>query len=67
MLFRNSKLRIFFILLFFVLGLGLVIYGWTLTGKGLGLLLMLIGVVFLLSAIFVYNKPYGKENKRGGK
>lgn len=67
MIFENSKLRIFFILLFFLLGLGLVIYGWTLTGKSFGLLLMLIGVVFLLSAIFVYNKPYRKENKKGGK
>ncbi len=64
MLSRNSKLRIFFILLFFVLGLGLVIYGWTLTGQGFGLLLMLIGVVFLLSAMFVYNKPYGKEKQK---
>lgn len=64
---RDSKLRIIFIALFFIIGLGLVIYGWSLTGKMSGLLLMLLGVVFLLTSIFVYNKPYGKEKKRKNK
>lgn len=61
---RDSKLRIILIALLFVLGLGLVIYGWTLTGKLLGLILMLVGVIFLLTALFVYNKPYGIEKKK---
>ena len=61
---RDSKFRILLIALFFVVGLGLVIYGWTLSGKITGLLLMLLGVVFLLTAILVYNKPYGKERKK---
>ncbi len=63
MLKSDSKLRTILIALFFIVGLGLVIYGWTLTGQMTGLLLMLLGVVFLLTAIFVYNKPYGKDKK----
>ncbi len=41
-----------------VLGLVLTFYGWSLTGKLLGLGWMLLGIVLLLSALFVYNKPY---------
>ena len=39
---------------FFFAGLALVIYGWTLTGKMSGLGLMVLGVVFLLTALMVY-------------
>jgi uncharacterized membrane protein len=52
---------------FFAVGLALVLYGWTLTGKMNGLLLMLLGVVFLLTALFVYNKPYSKEKLKKDK
>lgn len=55
---KDSKLRTAFIAAFFVLGLALVYFGWTLKGQMTGLIIMLVGVVLLLSAIFVYNKPY---------
>ena len=48
------------ILIFFVLGMVLTIVGWKMTGQLLGLGLMLIGMVFLLTALFVYNALYKK-------
>ena len=51
-------LRTVLIALFFVVGLVLTIVGWTMTGQLLGLGIMLIGTVFLLTAIFVYNALY---------
>ena len=48
------------IALFFVLGLVLTIVGWKMTGKLEGLGLMLVGIVLLLTALFVYNAPYSK-------
>lgn len=58
MLDKESRLRALIIAAFFVIGITLVYFGWTMTGKTSGLLIMLLGVVLLLSAIFVYNKPY---------
>ena len=48
------------ILLFFVIGMVLTIAGWKMTGKLLGLGIMLVGIIFLLVALFVYNAPYSK-------
>lgn len=58
MLDKESRLRALIIAAFFVVGITLVYFGWTMTGQITGLLIMLLGVVLLLSAIFVYNKPY---------
>jgi uncharacterized membrane protein len=58
---RTTVIRSLLIALFFAVGLGLVIYGWSLTGKMHGLVLMLVGVVLLLTALFTYNKPYSAE------
>ena len=55
---EHTTLRAALIALFFLGGLGLVIYGWTLTGKLSGLGIMLAGVVLLLAALFIYNKPF---------
>jgi len=52
------------IALFFFLGLGLVIFGWTMTGKLSGLGVMLLGVVLLLSALMIYNKPFESEKRK---
>ena len=52
--------RAVLILLFFVVGLVLTIVGWKMTGKLLGLGLMLLGIIFLLTALFVYNAYYRK-------
>ena len=57
---NHAALRGFLIALFFVLGLALTIVGWKMTGKLEGLGLMLVGVVLLLTALFVYNAPYSK-------
>ena len=46
------------IALFFVIGMVLTIAGWKMTGKLEGLGIMLVGIVFLLTALFVYNAAY---------
>ncbi len=51
-------LRGILIVLFFAVGMVLTLVGWSMTGQLLGLGIMLIGVVFLLTAIFVYNALY---------
>ncbi|MCI9121803.1 MAG: hypothetical protein HFG00_09825 [Oscillibacter sp.] len=55
---EHTSLRACLIALFFLGGLGLTVYGWTLTGKMSGLGLMMAGVVLLLSALLIYNKPF---------
>ena len=55
---KDSKLRIFLILLFFIVGLALVFWGWLLTGQITGLLLMVLGVLALILSLFVYNFAY---------
>ena len=55
-----TTLRGIMILLFFVLGMILTVAGWKMTGKLEGLGLMLLGIVLLLTALFVYNAPYKK-------
>lgn len=51
-------MRVTIIAVFFVVGLALVIGGWKMTGKLAGLGIMLVGLVLLLAAILVYNKPF---------
>ena len=55
---EHVGLRMALIVAFFVLGIVLTIAGWKMTGQLKGLGIMLLGVVFLLAALFVYNKPY---------
>ena len=57
---EHATLRGVLILLFFVVGMILTITGWKMTGKLEGLGLMLVGIIFLLTALFVYNSPYRK-------
>lgn len=61
---EHGKIRVAVIILFFVLGLVLVFAGWKMTGKLTGLGIMILGVIFLLTALFVYNKPFGKSKKK---
>lgn len=56
----HDKLRALFIGLFFVLGIVLTIVGWTMTGELLGLGIMIVGIIFMLAALFVYNSGYKK-------
>ena len=55
---NHTTLRALLIAVFFVLGMVLTISGWKMTGELLGLGLMLVGIVFLLVALFVYNAAY---------
>ena len=55
---NHTTLRAVLIVLFFVIGMILTIAGWKMTGKLEGLGLMLVGIVFLLVALFVYNAMY---------
>ena len=57
---KHTTLRGVLIALFFVLGMILTIAGWKMTGKLEGLGLMLVGIILLLTALFVYNAPYRK-------
>ena len=57
---NHEKLRMVLIALFFVLGLVLTVVGWKMTGQLKGLGIMCVGMVFLLTALFVYNAPYKK-------
>ena len=61
MFFKNHpNLRTVLIVLFFAIGMVLTLVGWDMTGKLEGLGLMLIGIIFLLVALFVYNAAYKK-------
>ena len=57
---NHTALRAVLILLFFVAGMFLTVTGWTMIGELAGLGLMLVGIVLLLTALFVYNAPYKK-------
>ncbi len=57
---EHTTLRGILILLFFVIGLVLTILGWKMTGQLKGLIIMIVGVISLLTALFVYNAPYKK-------
>ena len=57
---NHEKLRMVLIAIFFVLGLVLTVAGWKMTGELKGLGIMCVGIVFLLTALFVYNSAYNK-------
>ena len=57
---EHTTLRGALIALFFVLGMILTVAGWKMTGKLEGLGLMFVGIILLLTALFVYNAPYSK-------
>ena len=57
---NHASLRAVLIVLFFIVGMVLTLVGWKMTGKLEGLGLMLVGIVLLLTALFVYNAPYSK-------
>ena len=55
---NHMTLRYVLIALFAIVGLVLTVVGWKMTGQLLGLGIMLLGIVFLLTALFVYNALY---------
>ena len=54
----HTVLRFVLIALFFVIGLVLTVVGWGMTGKLMGLGIMIVGIIFMLAALFVYNAAY---------
>nr|WP_325179805.1 hypothetical protein [uncultured Oscillibacter sp.] len=62
---EHTGLRALFITGFFFVGLALVIFGWTLTGQMKGLGLMVLGVILLLAALMIYNKPFEGDKGPG--
>ena len=58
--FFKKHIRGILILLFFVVGLTLTFVGWKMTGKLEGLGLMLVGIILMLTALFIYNSAYKK-------
>ena len=57
---KLATLRVILITLFFAAGMVLTVVGWKMTGKLEGLGIMCLGIIFLLTALFVYNAPYKK-------
>ncbi len=55
---EHAALRVALIAGFFVVGLVLVFVGWGMKGQMSGLLIMVVGLVLLLGALAVYNKPF---------
>lgn len=55
---NHTALRFVLIAIFFVIGLTLTFAGWKMTGQLAGLGLMLVGIVLLLTALFLYNAAY---------
>ena len=63
---EHVALRVSLILILTVVGLAMVIGGWKMTGQLGGLGLMILGVVLLLAALMIYNKPF-EDDPRGGR
>ena len=55
---EHTTLRAGLMAIFVVLGFVLLIVGWKMTGQLTDLALMLAGVVLLLTALMLYNKPF---------
>ena len=55
---KYPALRIVLISVFVAAGLVLAIVGWKMPGNLGGLGLMVLGLAFLLAALFIYNQPF---------
>ena len=44
--------------IFFVVGMALILFGWSITGKMSGLVFMFVGLALLLNALLLYYKIY---------
>ena len=61
---EHTALRMVLMLITFVLGMFLLVFGWKMTGQMKGLGLMLAGVVLVLITLALYNKPFEDPKKR---
>lgn len=55
---EHVVLRMCLIAVFFVAGVAATIYGWKMTGMLEGLGIMCLGIVCLLAALWIYNRPF---------
>lgn len=55
---KHLALRTVLMILFFVAGLAVVLIGWGMTGKLLGLGLMMVGIALLLTTLLLYNQVH---------
>ena len=55
---EHTSLRLALMIILFVAGVILTFSGWSMTGKMAGLGLMVLGLVLLLAALYLYNKPF---------
>ncbi len=63
---EHPVFRLVLIILLFVAGVALTLVGWSITGKMGGLGLMALGLVCLLLAMYVYNKPFQDPHTKEG-
>ena len=61
---EHTALRMILMLITFVLGMFLLVFGWKMTGQMKGLGLMLAGVVLVIITLALYNKPFEDPKKR---
>ena len=61
---EHTSLRVSVIAVLFVAGLALVFMGWKMPGQLTGLGIMIVGVILLLTALLVYNKPFEEPKKK---
>ena len=54
---KHTKCRIILMAALFIAGISLSVFGW-----GLGI--MLIGIICLLMALWIYNCPFAEKKKR---
>ena len=55
---EHMPLRLLLIAVFFLVGLSLVIFGWTMKGSLTGLGIMIVGLILLVAALMIYNAYY---------
>lgn len=61
----HAKLRMLLIAVLSAAGVAITIFGWNMTGKMAGLGIMIVGVICLLAALWIYNRPFqGGKNKK---
>lgn len=58
---KHKNLRVILMAAFFLTGLILTFVGWKMTGKLAGLGLMILGIILLLTTLFLYNAPYNTK------
>ncbi len=62
---EHAALRMALMVLSFVAGMGLIVFGWKQTGQLWGLGVMLLGLVLLLGTLWLYNIVFTDPRSKG--